>query len=126
MEIQRTGTDFDLVEAMYAASCGNLDILKKAHKSGLDLTHTDYDTKTTLHLSSRGGHMDCVRFLVEEVMVSVGQMDRWGMVPLDYAQNSDMVEYLLEQGEKQDVDKIGKFSSKFLLDEEKTIKKFFT
>ena len=71
--------------------------------------------------------MDCVRFLVEEtIMVGVGQMDRWGMVPLDYAQNSNIVEYLLEQGEKQDIDKTRKFSLQFLLDREKTIERFFS
>jgi len=130
MKMQESGSDIlNLAEVMDAASCGNLAILKTAQESGVDLTQKDYDMRTALHLSCAGGNMDCVKFLVEESMVTVDPVDRWGMEPVDYArtaQNTAIVEYLAGKGGKLNVEKNRKFSTALLLDNEISVKKFFS
>ena len=130
MKIQESGSDIlNLAEVMDAASCGNLAILKTAQESGIDLTQKDYDMRTALHLSCAGEDMDCVKFLVEEAMVSVNPVDRWGMEPVDYAraaQNTAIVEYLAGRGGKLNVEKDRKFSSALHQDNEISVEKFFS
>ena len=120
----------DLAEVIHAASWGNVDILKAAQESGMDLNGADYDMKTALHRCCEGENMDCVKFLVEEAMVAVDPADRWGLTPQDYARaahNYEIARYLAENSGKQEIKKKNKkFSVKFLVDNEKLVEKFFT
>ena len=132
MKVDSLGTDtFNLADTIHAARFGILTTLKSAHESGIDLNRRDYDQKTALHHSCAGAHMDCVQFLVEVAMVSVGPKDIWSMTPLDYARandNMDILQFLQEKGTKHHLGNNETFSPTFVesKDKEKMVEKFFT
>lgn len=45
--------------------------------SGMDMTLSDYDGRTALHLASSEGHLDCVEFLIEHCGVPHEPKDRY-------------------------------------------------
>lgn len=56
------------------------------HKlSGMDMTLSDYDGRTALHLAAAEGHVDCVEFLLRKCGVPNDVRDRWGRTPLEEA-----------------------------------------
>jgi glutaminase len=70
---------------------------------GLDINTGDYDKRTPLHLASAAGHIDIVRYLVEQG-AEVNPRDRWGATPLNDAQDSAIVEYLVNHGAEKGLD----------------------
>ena len=55
--------------------------------SGLNLFLADYDNRTALHLAACEGHINAVRFLVENAPANskekcINKRDRWGGTPL--------------------------------------------
>lgn len=48
-----------------AAASGDLEELTRLYVLGVSLEAGDYDKRTPLHLSSAGGHLDCVKFLIK-------------------------------------------------------------
>lgn len=44
--------------------------------SGMDMTLSDYDGRTALHLAAAEGHFECVQFLVEQCNVPCNPKDR--------------------------------------------------
>jgi len=44
--------------------------------SGMDMTLSDYDGRTALHLAAAEGHFECVQFLVEQCSVPCSPKDR--------------------------------------------------
>lgn len=44
--------------------------------SGTDMTLSDYDGRTALHLACAEGHLDCAKFLLEKCKVPIDPQDR--------------------------------------------------
>ena len=87
----------EVVQILYAASCGNLIALKNAHENDVDLSKCDYDQRTALHLACAENHLECIKFLVDDAGVELDPRDRWGTSPLEYAaeyKNEKVVEIL--------------------------------
>lgn len=69
----------------------------------MDMTLSDYDGRTALHLASAEGHVDCVEFLLKHCDVPYNVRDRWGNTALDEATafGHDQVIELLNQWAEQ-------------------------
>ena len=66
------------------ASRGDLDSIILLDGK-IDFNVTDYDKRTALHLAASEGHLDVVKYLVNEKNVNIKIKDRWGNTPLSEA-----------------------------------------
>ncbi|MEM8984108.1 MAG: glutaminase A [Pseudomonadota bacterium] len=71
-------------QAIYAASVGDTNELKRLVARGHDLNTADYDGRTPLHLAAAEGQIEVVRFLMRH-KVHTEPKDRWGFRPIDDA-----------------------------------------
>ncbi|XP_078384438.1 glutaminase kidney isoform, mitochondrial-like isoform X2 [Oculina patagonica] len=74
-----------VVYLLYAASYGDVTALRRYYLSGTDMTLTDYDGRTALHISAAQGCHEVVKFLLEHCGVPADPKDRWGFSPLNEA-----------------------------------------
>lgn len=99
----------NVVNLLFSAATGDIVALRRHHLSGMDMSLSDYDGRTALHLSASEGHLDCVKFLITQCRVPHNQKDRWGRQPTDEARafgHTTVVELLrewnLEHNNKED------------------------
>jgi len=76
--------DSDIVEAIYAASEGNLPALQRLVARGVSLDGADYDYRTPLHLAAAEGHEHIVAYFLDHG-ITADSRDRWGGKALDDA-----------------------------------------
>ena len=89
-----------------AAQLGNLEAVRLLLKHNARLDVTDRIGATVLHMASRCGSIELVRFLVENCKVDVQQCDSHGLPPLFDATMSrslPLVRYLIESKARTDV-----------------------
>lgn len=88
-----------------AAATNNVGVLRELVKSGADMNASDYDMRTGLHLAASEGHVDAVRFFLEEAGVPHTSVDRFGSTPLTDAivgHNKEVTRLLLSKGARID------------------------
>jgi len=86
-----------IVNLLFSAASGDVTALRRHKLSGMDITLSDYDGRTALHLAAAEGHYECVLFLLEHCHVPHNPKDRWGNTPFDEAEtfgHEKVAEYL--------------------------------
>lgn len=98
-----------IVNLLFSAASGDVTAMRRHKLSGMDMTLSDYDGRTALHLACAEGHLDCVDFLLNHCGVPHDPKDRWGNHPIDEAEtfgHTDIVQYLKDwetnHGNKQE------------------------
>ena len=81
----------NVINLIYAASCGDIDEIKRIEAKGVDLNVSDYDGRTALHLAASEGQFEVVDYLIKR-KVNVNAKDRWGGTPLKDAKKSNHVD----------------------------------
>jgi len=74
---------------LFSAYNGELGAMKRFHLSGFNMETKDYDGRTALHLAAAEGHLNIVKYLLEQCNVSPTPLDRWGGTPLDEAERGN-------------------------------------
>ncbi|EPB77516.1 glutaminase A [Ancylostoma ceylanicum] len=74
-----------IVPALYVARSRDMVALRRLYMQGVDLSASDYDKRTPLHVAASEGDLTMLKFLVNVAKVDITAQDRWGRSPLDDA-----------------------------------------
>ncbi|XP_040578075.1 glutaminase liver isoform, mitochondrial isoform X3 [Lepeophtheirus salmonis] len=74
-----------MIALLYSATTGDLTALKRCYFNDINMSLSNYDNRTALHLSAAEGHLECTEFLVEKCNLDPLTKDRWGYTPLSEA-----------------------------------------
>jgi len=69
---------------------GDLEKLRLFYDCGANLNAEDYDKRTVAHIAAAEGHINIIKFLVEETYVNIIVSDRWGNTPYSEARNREI------------------------------------
>lgn len=67
----------NIVSLLFSAAAGDVTAMRRYKLSGVDMTQTDYDNRTALHLAAAEGHYECVEFLLKHCSVPPNPVDRY-------------------------------------------------
>jgi glutaminase len=86
----------------WSASRGDLKRIQQMYASGIDLSQSDYDGRTALHIAASEGKDAIVSYLLAK-NISETTKDRWGNTPLDDAKrekHKQVIKLIEEHGSK--------------------------
>ncbi len=85
--------DITSEEIIKYSSLGDVSALKRVSITNGDFSHGDYDNRTPLHLACSNGHLNVVKYLIEQGnLKDINPIDRWGGTPYDDAVRENHVE----------------------------------
>ncbi|XP_065344178.1 glutaminase liver isoform, mitochondrial-like isoform X1 [Cloeon dipterum] len=93
-----------IVNLLFSAASGDVTAMRRHRLSGMDMTLSDYDGRTALHLAAAEGHLECVKFLIDQCSVPCDPKDRWGRTPAEEAEtfnHKQIVEFLQSKIKKK-------------------------
>ncbi|CAD5213024.1 unnamed protein product [Bursaphelenchus okinawaensis] len=74
-----------VISLLFAARTGDMNTLRRLFMQKVDMSSSDYDKRTALHVAAAEGQLDVVKFLVNIARVKIDAKDRWGRTPMDDA-----------------------------------------
>ncbi|CAI5442421.1 unnamed protein product [Caenorhabditis angaria] len=74
-----------IIPVFHVARSGDLQGIRRLFMQGEDLSVSDHDKRTLLHIAATEGYEPMVKFLVNVAKVDVDVKDRWDRTPLDDA-----------------------------------------
>ncbi|KAA0701475.1 Glutaminase liver isoform, mitochondrial [Triplophysa tibetana] len=76
---------YQIMNVLLAAYRGDVVSLRRYLLSGADANAVDYDGRSALHVAASEGHLDIIKFLVENACANCTLKDRWGNTALQEA-----------------------------------------
>ncbi|KAK1150074.1 hypothetical protein AOXY_G34597 [Acipenser oxyrinchus oxyrinchus] len=70
------------MNVLLAAYRGDVRSLRRYLLSGADVNSVDYDGRSALHVAASEGHLEVIKFLIENAGADHMATDRWGNTPL--------------------------------------------
>lgn len=87
----------NIICLLFAAAKGDMSAIRRYYMSGMDMSLSDYDSRTALHSAAAEGHLHAIEFLLETCNVYHEPRDRWGRRPVDdatFSGHRHVVDYL--------------------------------
>ncbi|KAG9341347.1 hypothetical protein JZ751_019452 [Albula glossodonta] len=83
---------YQIMNVLLAAYRGDVQSLRRYFLSGADVNAVDYDGRSPLHVAASEGHVEVIRFLIENAGAHISTNDRWGNTPLQEAVRNNHVQ----------------------------------